>query len=515
MTIVKKDLPRYTREQVEKHNTPQDLWVIIDSVVYDLTKFADLHPGGASVLVDVAGKDATTMFYNLHRHEVLEKYARYQIGKIEGEEPQVVDYIPGDLSPVPYAEPTWVKPEYASPYYKESHRRLQREFRKFVDEHIREEARICEESGEPPSKDLFKKMGELNILAMRLGPGKHLHGLKLFADIDPKEFDYFHEQVLTQELCRIGYRGFGDALSGGMVIGLPPVLNFGQPHIRNEIVPAVLKGEKFICLAISEAFAGSDVAGMQCHATKSPCGKFFIVNGTKKWITNGTFADYFTTGVKTDKGLSVLLIPRGPGVETKQIKTSYSTTAGTAYVTFDNVKVPIENLLGKENKGLLVILSNFNHERWVMCCASARTSRFVVEECMKWASQRQVFGKPLISQAVIRQKLAKMIALAEATQNWLENITHAMCRMNYLEQSEHLAGQIALLKMFCTRAEHEIADEAVQIFGGRGITRTGMGKHIEAFHRTYKFNAILGGAEEILADLGVRQAIRNMPMARL
>lgn len=86
---------------------------------------------------------------------------------------------------------------------------------------------------------------------------------------------------------------------------------------------------------------------------------------------------------------------------------------------------------------------------------------------MKWANQRMVFGKPLISQAVIRQKLAKMIALVEATQAWLESITHAMCKMDYFAQAMHLAGQIALLKMFCTRAEHEIADEAVQIFGGR------------------------------------------------
>jgi alkylation response protein AidB-like acyl-CoA dehydrogenase len=69
--------------------------------------------------------------------------------------------------------------------------------------------------------------------------------------------------------------------------------------------------------------------------------------------------------------------------------------------------------------------------------------------------------------------------------------------------------------MFCTRAEHEIADDAVQIFGGRGITRGGMGKHIETFHRTYKFNAILGGAEEVLSDLGVRQAMRSMPKAML
>lgn len=206
---------------------------------------------------------------------------------------------------------------------------------------MREEAQICEETGNKPSDELFKKMGELNLLPMRLGPGKHLKGLKLFADIEPEEFDYFHELIITQELCRMGARGFGDALSGGMVIGLPPVLNFGSPQLKAEVVPPVLRGEKHICLAISEAFAGSDVAGMQCHAEKTPDGKHWIVNGTKKWITNGTFADYFTTGVKTGKGLSVLLIPRGPGVETKQIKTSYSSTAGTAFVTFDNVKVTI------------------------------------------------------------------------------------------------------------------------------------------------------------------------------
>lgn len=115
-------------------------------------------------------------------------------------------------------------------------------------------------------------------------------------DVAPEEFDYFHELILTQELCRTGTRGFGDGLSAGMVIGLPPVLNFASPQLKEQIVPAVLNGDKVICLAISEAFAGSDVAGLQCHAKKTADGKHYIVNGTKKWITNGHFADYFTTG---------------------------------------------------------------------------------------------------------------------------------------------------------------------------------------------------------------------------
>jgi alkylation response protein AidB-like acyl-CoA dehydrogenase len=85
----------------------------------------------------------------------------------------------------------------------------------------------------------------------------------------------------------------------------------------------------------------------------------------------------------------------------------------------------------------------------------------------------------------------------------------------YMEQATVLAGPLALLKYQCTRVAHLVADQSVQIFGGRGITRTGMGRVIEGFHRGHKFDAILGGSEEILADLGIKQAVRDFPGARL
>lgn len=108
-----------------------------------------------------------------------------------------------------------------------------------------------------------------------------------------------------------------------------------------------------------------------------------------------------------------------------------------------------------------------------------------------------------------------MISLAEATQSYLETITYQMCNMSHEEQSQHMGGHIALFKMFVTRAAHEISDDAVSIFGGRALTKTGMGRNIEMFQRTYKFDAILGGTEEILGDLGVRQAMKFMPKAML
>lgn len=109
-------------------------------------------------------------------------------------------------------------------------------------------------------------------------------------------------------------------------------MNFANPQLKKKVVPAVLSGEKHISLAISEAFAGSDVAGLRCTATKSADGKYWTINGTKKWITNGHWSDYFTVGCKTGKGLTVFLVERDDTVDTKLISTSYSTSAGTAYM---------------------------------------------------------------------------------------------------------------------------------------------------------------------------------------
>ncbi|KAG8683671.1 hypothetical protein FRC11_013234 [Ceratobasidium sp. 423] len=296
-----------------------------------------------------------------------------------------------------------------------------------------------------------------------------------------------------------------------MVIGLPPVLNFGSEAIRERIVPDVLAAKKVICLAISEPFAGSDVSGLRTTAVKSEDGKEWIINGTKKWITNGTFADYFVVGTRTDGGFTVILVPRVEGVETKPIKTSYSASAGTAYVTFDKVRVPVEYTLGEEDGGLYVLLSNFNHERWVLCCLSARAQRLITEECFKWAYQRKAFGKRLIDQPVVRHKLATMMARCESVQNWLENVTHQMCCMSYRVQADKLAGQMGFLKMYCTQTAQKTAADAVQIFGGRGITQSGMGRFIEHAYRTIAFDSILGGTEDVMGDLGVRQAMRNMP----
>ncbi|ORY49046.1 acyl-CoA dehydrogenase NM domain-like protein [Rhizoclosmatium globosum] len=504
----------FSRDEVSRHNKADDLWIVIDSVVYDLTRFLPAHPGGEHVLIEVAGKDATEEFYSLHRHAILQKFSKFAIGSVTGEKPKIQQDL-GSMSKVPYAESSfWMGSK--TPYYNESHVAYRKAVREFVDTQLRPHAQEYEDNGGKIDIALYKAMGKFGLLASRIGPGLHLKFVpSLPAGVKPDQFDYFHEMIAHEEIARLGSPSFSDGLGGGMVIGLPPVLAFGSKEMVQKVAPAVLMGEKRICLAITEPYAGSDVANIRCTAKKTPDGKHYIVNGVKKWITNGHFSDYFVTAVRTGgaghSGVSMLLIERCEGLETKQMKTAYSSAAGTAYVTYDNVKVPVENLIGTENQGFPVIMFNFNHERWLIIAAVNRGSRLVTEESFKWAVQRKVFGKPLIEQPVIRFKLAKMISEVESIQNWLESITYNMTKMSYKEQSLHLAGPIALLKYQSTRVAHDVSDDAVQILGGRAITKTGLGSVVEAFQRTYKYGSILGGSEEIMADLGVRMALKSFP----
>lgn len=167
-----------------------------------LSKFAELHPGGAGVLLarEIAGQDASEPFFSLHRSDVLTKYDRLRIGRLApakaSETAPGKKYllpVDGELSPVPHAEPDWLHPNLFSPYYSPSHRALQASMREFFDSRVRAEAQEFELSGERPTRKLVELMGtpEWDIHAMRMGPGRHLHGKTLPGGVRGEEFDYF------------------------------------------------------------------------------------------------------------------------------------------------------------------------------------------------------------------------------------------------------------------------------------------------------------------------------------
>jgi alkylation response protein AidB-like acyl-CoA dehydrogenase len=185
------------------------------------------------------------------------------------------------------AEPSWYR--YASPYYKESHKRLRKWARDLIEKEIMPHCLDWDRLNQAPA-ELYREFGSVGFLSGLTG-----HGWPSMAPCDPpvgikpQEWDVFHEVVLCDELTRIASTGIGAVLTLGPSIALPPILYFGTKEQKEQIIKPVLSGEKSICLAITEPYAGSDVANIQATAKLSEDKQHFIVNGEKKWITNVSF----------------------------------------------------------------------------------------------------------------------------------------------------------------------------------------------------------------------------------
>jgi alkylation response protein AidB-like acyl-CoA dehydrogenase/predicted heme/steroid binding protein len=512
----------YTLEEVSQHSSENDCWIVVDNVVYDVTKFLKSHPGGKGIILKLAGRDCTSEFYDFHARDVLEKYGpKLRKGGVKNASspvfmPSSDDRLRFDTY-TPFAESPAFR-GWKSPYFTEKHRKVKLAVREFLHKTLLPICESCEDLNEDPPHESYLAMGAAGMIATRMGPSAapfvEAMGMKLPAGLKPSELDYFTRYVANYEFYMNLPPGLSDGVSAGISIGLPPIMYFGNDEQKQRYIPKLLSGELRVALAVTEASGGSDVAGIKGTAKLSADGSHYIVNAQKRWITCGTAAEVFVTALRTGqpghKGLSFLIIDRSEGLTTSKMKTSYSGAASTAVVIYENVRVPKENLLGPENEAFKLIMANFLSERWIIVHSFLGPMRKVIADCYRWAMQRKAFGKRLIDQPVIRYKLAEMSAAIEALDAWCESITYQMDKMSFMEQASKLAAPVALLKFHTTRTAVMVADNACQIFGGRAVTRTGMGKHIEAFQRSYKIPAIYGGSEEIMADLAVKQEVARL-----
>jgi len=429
--------------------------------------------------------------------------------------------VPQNIMPIqppfgeqlPFADPSWYQ-QWHSPYYTKSHEDFRVKVREFVDAELTPNAHEWEEKKKIPM-EVFRKAFTAGFLPAVVGapwPREYT------GDLDaPEGYDYFHELIAIDEVARCGSGGVLWGLLEGLQIGLPPVLNFGSDFLKQKCAAACLQGEKVICLAITEPSAGSDVANIRTSAEKDASGKFYTVNGEKKWITNGVFADFFTVACRTGgqgmRGISMLLLEKEmEGITCKQMQCMGVWSSGTTFLTFDDVKVPVENVIGKENEGFKVIMVNFNHERWGFVAQANRFARVCLEDAFKYAHKRKTFGKRLIDHPVIRWKIAEMARQIETTHSMLEHITYQMCQMSKTEAADRLGGVCALIKAHSSKVFEYCAREAAQIFGGASYVRGGQGERIERLYRDVRAYAIPGGSEEILLDLGVRQAMKTIKL---
>ena len=376
-----------------------------------------------------------------------------------------------------------------NPYITSDHEAWRTQVRRFIDAEIMPHAESWDEEGNIPS-DLWIKAAGVGLLGFGF-PEEYGGTLK--------DIDVWHSWIINEELARIGVGGVSASL---MVhgIGLPPVINWGSSQMKQRVAPAVLAGEKHISLGITEPGGGSDVASISTTAIRE--GDVYIVNGSKTFITGGMRANWVSTAVRTGGegagGVSMLLIPTdAEGFTRTELDRKQGWWASdTATLYFDNVRVPVDQLIGEENKGFRVIMTNFNDERMSMSAAMEALGRVCLEEAVEWAQQRKTFGKRLADHQVIRHKIAQMKQRLNATQAYIRLCYEA------IQSNTPNAGDIALLKVQSSETMEYCAREAMQILGGAGYMRGG---RVERIYREVRVNAIGGGSEEIMRDLASRQ----------
>jgi acyl-CoA dehydrogenase len=375
-----------------------------------------------------------------------------------------------------------------SPFYHESHEAVSRLVRGFIQREVMPHLEEWERAAFTP-RELNRKAALAGITG--LGFPEEYGGTS-------ESIDIFHALVTAEELALCGAGGIHAVLMTHFV-ALPPILLLGSEALKRRIAPAVLAGEKILAIAVTEPSGGSDVARLKTRAVRR--GDRYIVNGSKIFITNGIRADYYTCAVRTGGegmgGISLLLIEKGMKgfTQTKLDKMGWH-CSDTAALYFDDVEVPVENLIGPENGGFVKILENFNSERLVAAQTCLGQARICLAEAVAWAKQRETFGKRLAEHQVIRVKLADMQRHIDTTQAYIDLSAWRF------QHGQTAAADVALLKVQATRTFELVAREAAQVLGGASFVK---GTKTERLYREVRVLAIGGGSEEILLDLAGRQ----------
>jgi alkylation response protein AidB-like acyl-CoA dehydrogenase len=408
-----------------------------------------------------------------------------------------------------------VEPGYISyipnPYYSEDHRAFQKTFREYLESHVVQKLDEWTENKVYPFHihTAFYEMG-VQSAVFRFGPE--------YGAAKQNRYDSFHELIVWSELARVSLNSVSFML-GIDSMAVPPILKYGNEEMKRRILPRLIDGSIHVALAISESTAGSDIAAIQTTAIKSSDGRSYIINGTKKWISGANVCSYFTCCVRTRDtgatGLSVIVIPSDTkGISIRKMNMQFDSVMWTAFVTFENVIVPVENLLGNENDGFRMIVENFNHERFVISTSATACARRCFELSLRHAMKRKTFNKTMIQHQVIRYKLAEMARIIEAMQAQVEQVAYILDHKNEKVQEKAIGEISALTKVNCTKGLEFCAREASQIFGGSSLVREGIGKEVEGFYRNVRSHAIPGGSEEILLDLAIR-SITNLKQSKL
>ena len=315
--------------------------------------------------------------------------------------------------------------------------------------------------------------------------------------------------VDVRSLCLIreilaSHSGLADFVFAMQGLGSGAIALFGNQTQKNDYLPAVRCGDKIAAFALSEPAAGSDVGSLTTSAVSD--GPDYIINGEKTWISNGGIADYYTLFVRTgeeagSRGLSALLVDADTaGLEVAE-RIDTIAPHPLARLVFEDCRVPITKLLGRPGDGFKIAMATLDMFRPTVGAAALGFARRALDETLKHTSARQLFGMALADMQMTQDKIADMAVAIDAS-------ALLVYRAAWTKDcgADRVTREAAMAKLYATESAQEVIDKAVQLFGGRGVTR---GEKVEELYREIRALRIYEGASEIQKLIIARQTLDN------
>ncbi|MBP7677475.1 MAG: acyl-CoA dehydrogenase family protein, partial [Thermoanaerobaculia bacterium] len=375
-------------------------------------------------------------------------------------------------------------------YFGEEHESFRRAVRQFLEGEVAPRAREWEEARRIP-RDVFRRMGDLGFLGI-LAPG----------ELGGADGSIYHAIALLEELPRSRMGGFVAAVSVQQFIATGAIALHGSEEQKRRWIAPSVAGTKVGAIAISEPDTGSDVAAIRTTARRD--GDSWVIDGAKTWITNGVEGDFVVVACRTAAdagagGISLVVVEADtPGFSRSRLRKMGWHCSDTAELTFENVRVPIGNLVGAENEGFFLILETFVLERLVTAATSVGSARLALEETRKYVLSREAFGRPIGKFQAIRHRLADLHAELEAA---AQLVYHAAWLH---EQGGNPVAEACMAKLLATELSKRTADECLQFFGGYGTVEE---YPMERFFRDARFGTIVAGTSEIMREVIAKSVV--------